>query len=47
MFERIEADPAELPGGIVAQPVGDKSVGGLMKGDRNQDREHPNRDGVK
>ena len=33
MFQRIERDPAQLPGSVVAQPVRDKAVRGLMEGD--------------
>ena len=46
MLERIEADPAELLGGVVAEPVGDKGVGGLMEGDGDHERQHPDRYGV-
>ena len=47
MPERIEADPAELPGGFVAEPMRDKGVSGLMEGDGDQERQHPDRDVVK
>ena len=43
MFQRIEADAAELPGGVVTQPVRDKSVRGFVKGDRDDERQHPDR----
>ncbi len=46
MLERIEADPAELPGGIVAKLVGHKGVRGLVEGDGDQERKHPNRNVV-
>ncbi len=31
MLQRVETDATEIPGGVVAEPVGDESVGGLMK----------------
>jgi hypothetical protein len=43
MLQGVEADPAELPGGVIAQPVGHKGVRGLVEGDGDQDREHPDR----
>jgi hypothetical protein len=46
MLEGIEADPAELPGGAVAKLVCHEGVGGLVKGDGDKKREHPDRDGV-
>jgi len=46
MFERIEADAAEFPGGIVTEAVGHKAVGRLMKGDRDDKREYPDREVV-
>ena len=46
MLDRIEADPAKLPGGIVAEPVGHKGVRGLVEGDGDEEGEHPDRDGV-
>ena len=46
MLERIEADAAELPGGVVAEPVRDKAVRGLVKGDGDDERQHPDRDVV-
>ena len=46
VLERIEADPAELIGGVVAEPVRDKAVGGLMEGDGDDERQDPDRDVV-
>ena len=46
MLERIEADPAELPGGIVAEPMRDKAVRGLMEGDGDDERQYPDREAV-
>ena len=43
MLERIEADPAKLLGGVVAEPVGDKRVGGLVEGDGDEERQDPDR----
>ena len=43
MLKGVEADPAELPGRVVAKAVGDKAVGGLMKGDGDEERQHPDR----
>ncbi len=37
VFDRIEADPAKLPGGIVAELVCHKGVSGLMEGDGNEE----------
>jgi hypothetical protein len=31
--QRVEADPALVPGGVVAEMMRDKAVGGFMKGD--------------
>ena len=36
MFQRIEGDAAELPGGAVAEQIGDKTVRRLMEGDGDQ-----------
>ena len=47
MLERIEADPAELLGGVVAEPVRDKGVGGLVEGDGDEERQDPDRDVIK
>ena len=41
MPQRIETDAAELPSGVVAEAVGDKSMRGFMKGNRNDEREYP------
>ena len=46
MLQRVETDAAELPGGVVAKPVRHKGVGGLVKGDGDEEREHPDRDVV-
>ena len=46
MLQRVEADPAELKGGVVAEPVRDKAVGGLVEGDGDDERQHPDRDVV-
>src|SRR4051812_48428202 len=47
MFERIETDAAEFPGGIVSEAARDEAMGCLMKGDRNDQREDPDREVVK
>ena len=47
VLERIEADAAELLGGVVAEPVRDKGVRGLVKGDGDDQRQDPDRDVVK
>ena len=47
MLERIETDAAALPGGVVAKMVRDKAVGRLMKGDGDDERQDPDRNGVK
>ena len=44
MFQRIEADPSELPGRVVAEPPGDEAVGSLVKGDGDEERDHPDRE---
>ena len=36
MLQRIEADSAQAPRGVVAQKMSDKPVRRLMKGDCNQ-----------
>ena len=41
VFEWIEADPAELPGGIVAQEVCDEAMRGLVKRDGDHERYDP------
>src|SRR5207253_863040 len=41
MLEGVEADPAELPGGVVPKPVRHKAVGGLVKGDGDEEGKHP------
>ena len=46
MLERIETDAAPLPGGVVAEMVRDKAVGGLMKGDGDDQRQHPDGYGI-
>ncbi len=46
MLEGIEADPAKLPGGIVAEPVCHKGVRGLVEGDGDEEGEHPDRNVV-
>jgi hypothetical protein len=46
MLEGIEADPAELPGGIVAELVCHKGVSGLVEGDGDEERENPDRNVV-
>ena len=43
MLQRVEADPAELPGGVVAEPVRDKAVRRLMKRD-GDDQRHAQRE---
>ena len=43
VFQRIEADAAELLCGVVAEPPGDEAVGGLVKGDGDEERDHPDR----
>ena len=46
MLERIEADAAELQGGVVAEPVRDKAVRRLVEGDGDDERQHPDREVV-
>ena len=41
MLERIEADAALFPGGVVAKMMRDKAVGRLMKGDGDDERQNP------
>src|SRR5664279_3111375 len=43
MPERIEADAAEVEGGVVAQRVRDKAVGSLVEGDGDDERQCPDR----
>src|SRR5262245_13323378 len=43
MLERVEGNPAELEGGIVAESPGGIAMGGLVQGDRQQHRKHPDR----
>ena len=43
MLERIEADPAKLPGGVVAEPVRHEGVRGLVEGDGDEERQDPDR----
>jgi hypothetical protein len=47
VLERIEADAAKLIRGVVAEPVRDKGVRRLVKGDGDDDRQDPDRDVVK
>jgi hypothetical protein len=46
MFERIETDAAQFPGGIVAEAPSDEAMGRLVKRDRYDEREYPDRDVV-
>ena len=43
MLERIEADPAKLLGGVVAEPIGHKGVRGLVESDGDEERQDPDR----
>ena len=47
MFQRVEADAAEVIGGAVTEAVRDKAVGRLVKGDGDDERDDPNRQVVK
>jgi len=47
VFDRIEADPAQLPGGIVAELVGHEGMRGLVERDGDQEGEDPYREAVK
>jgi hypothetical protein len=47
VLEGIETDPPKFPGGVIAKPMRDKGVSGFMEGDGDQERQHPDRDGVK
>ena len=44
--ERVKTDASEIPGGIVAEPVCDESMRRLVKGDRDHQRQHPDRQRV-
>src|ERR1700737_681944 len=46
MFELIEADATEFPGGVVAESVRDKAVGRLVEGDGDDEGDDPDRDVV-
>ena len=46
MPERIETDAAAFPGGVVAEMMRDKAVGRLVKGDGDDQRQDPDRNGV-
>ena len=41
MLERVEADPAELPGGLIAELVCHKAMRGLVEGDGDEEGEDP------
>src|ERR1700687_466035 len=43
MLERIEADPAAVVGGVVAEGMRDEPVCGLMEGDGDDERQYPDR----
>ena len=43
MLEWIEADAAQFPGGLVAELVGHETVGRLMEGDGEDERQDPDR----
>src|ERR1700730_6192819 len=43
MFERIEGDAGEFPGGGVAKSVRDKAVGRLVEGDGDDEGDAPDR----
>src|ERR1700738_601072 len=46
MFERIEADASQFPGGVVAKSVRDKAVRRLVEGDGDDEGDDPDRDVV-
>ena len=46
MLDRIEAHPAKLPGGIVAELIRHEGMRGLVERDGDQEGEDPDRDGV-
>src|SRR5260370_5391962 len=46
MDKRIEADPAAVKGGVVAQRMRDETVRGLMEGDGDDERQYPDRQAV-
>ncbi len=46
MAQRIEADPPEHEGGVVAEVAGDVAVSGFMQRDREDDRQGVDRDGL-
>jgi hypothetical protein len=46
MPERIEADAAEVKSRVVAESMRDETVGGLMKGNGEDQRQDPDRDVV-
>ncbi len=46
VLQRVEADAAEFPGGVVAEPMRDKAVRGFVKGDGDDERQHPDGDVV-
>ncbi len=43
MPDRVEGDAPEFEGGVVAEPMRDEAVGGLVKGDGDDQRQHPDR----
>ena len=43
MPDRVEGDPPEIIGGVVAEPMRDETVRGLVKGDGDEQRQHPDR----
>ena len=45
--ERVEADAAELRGGIVSEPVGDEGMRSLVESDGEHEGEHPHRQVIK
>ncbi|MGY4594824.1 hypothetical protein ACVWXL_002570 [Bradyrhizobium sp. GM22.5] len=42
--ERVEADTAELPCGIITETMCDEGVGSLVEGDGEHQRQHPHRE---
>jgi hypothetical protein len=47
VLERVEGDPAALPGGVVAERVRDKTMRRLVEGDGDDQRHDPDREVVK
>jgi hypothetical protein len=46
VFERIKTNAAQFPRSIVAEEARDEAMGGLVKRDRDEEREYPDRDVV-